>query len=443
MKTLINCITFLFLTFAAGAQQNLSAEDAVKLALQNNFDVQIANLQQGISEKNNTWSEAGAFPTVELIVAQNNSIQDNRNNPFTFVPGVVLSQNIAPTVNVNWTIFSGFAVRMSKVRLEQLEEQSSNNALAVMETTIQDVLKAYYSAQLQKERVNLFRDVYNISKERVAYYELKEEYSSSNSLELMQFRNQMLTDSSNLILQELSYTNAVRNLLLLMNDTINAPNDLNLTDALDKGTITIDKNNALESMLSNNKNLKNQYISLELQQTATDLQRSFLYPTLNFQLGTNPSWNHIREIQNNLFDERTENLVYYGNFSLRYSLFNNWKNKRAVEVSKIQEDIASLSIESMETTLTNTLENLLELYEVRTELVAISEQNLEYAQKTFELAEDRFKVGTINSIDLATIQSNYRNSLLQHYENIYNRMETYLEIYRLTGQIGLDYQSEE
>lgn len=443
MKTVINVIACFVLTFGLNAQQDLSAKKAVQRALENNYQVQIAELQTTISEKNNTWSEAGAFPTVDLVVAQNNSIQDNRNNPFTFTPGVILSQSIAPSLNANWNIFSGFAVRISKQRLEQLEAQSANNALAVIETTTQDVLKAYYTAQLQKERVQLFRDLFNLSKERVAYYELKEQYSSSNSLELMQFRNQLLTDSSNLILQELSHKNSLRNLLLLMNDTTTAVNELNLTDPLDIGSVMIDAEAAEEALLSNNKNLKNQYISLELQQTNTAFRRSFLYPTLSLQLGANPSWNHFQEIQNNLIDARTENLVYYGNLNLRYSLFNNWKNKRAVEVSRIQEDIASLSAKSMEITLSNTLKNLLELYEVRSELVAISEQNLIYAQKTFELAQDRFDVGTINSIDLATIQSNYQNTLIQHYENIFNRIDTYLEIYRMTGRIGLDYGSQE
>ena len=178
-------------------------------------------------------------------------------------------------------------------------------------------------------------------------------------------------------------------------------------------------------------------------QTNTELQKSFLYPTLSFQLGANPSWNRFEEIQDNLLSAQTQNLVYYGNFSLRYSLFNNWKNKRAVEVSKIQEKIAEIGTKSMEITLTNTLKNLIELYEVRNQLMEISNQNLEYAKKSFELAEDRFSRGTINSIDLATIQTNYRNTLIQHYENIYNRMDTYLEIYRMTGQLTLDYKSEE
>jgi len=442
MKTQFNILICTLLAFGGWSQQELSANDAVLLALKNNYDVQMADLQNAIGQKNNTWGEAGAFPTVDIIVGQNNSIQDNRNNPFTFTPGVILSQSINPSVNVNYNIFTGFAVKMSKVRLEQLQEQSANNALAVMETAVQDVLKAYYTAKLHDARAEMLREVYDISKERVAYYELKQEYNGGNSLELMQFRNQMLTDSSNLILQKLSYTNSVRNLLLLMNDTVMAPEDVNLIDPFDIGEVLIDSEIAQELMLENNKNLKNQYINLELQRTNTEFQKSFLYPTLSFQLGANPSWNRFEEIQDNLLSAQTQNLVYYGNFSLRYSLFNNWKNKRAVEVSRIQEEIAEIGMNSMEVTLTNTLKNLIELYEVRNQLISISEQNLEYATKSFELAEDRFERGTINSIDLATIQSNYRNTLTQHYENIYNRMDTYLEIYRMTGQIALGYQAE-
>ena len=92
---------------------------------------------------------------------------------------------------------------------------------------------------------------------------------------------------------------------------------------------------AESQMFASNSNLRNQYIGLELQQSATSLQRSFLYPTLSFQAGVNPGWSKIREIKDGNVNISTTNLSYYGNFNLRYTLFNNWKNQRAVEVSKI------------------------------------------------------------------------------------------------------------
>lgn len=432
-------LVFIGLSSIGFAQRDLSASEAVFISLEKNYQVIISGKQHSINELNNRWSEAGAFPTVDLTLINGNTIQDNTNNPFTFIPGIVLTQSINPSLTSNWNIFTGFAVRISKERLEILENQSANNAMAVIENTIQDVLKAYYTAQLQHDRKDLFKSVMELSKDKMHYYELKEKYSNANTLELMQFKNQYFTDSTNLLMQEISYDNSIRNLLLLMNDSTITAEGLNLTDKMDLKVMDVDFSEAETEMYSNNQNLTNQYISLELQKTNTAFQRSFLYPTLSFQAGVQPGWSWIREIQNNAFQAETSNLSYYGNINLRYSIFNNWKNKRAVEVSKIQEEISTLNIENMKMTLSSTLQNLIALCKARVQLVSISQENLVYSKKALELAQERFAIGGINSIDLASFLNNYQNTLIQHYENLFNKMDTYLEIYKMTGKIGLEY----
>lgn len=425
----------------AFSQQTLSARDAVFEALANNYQVQIAHKQVDIAAKNNTWGEAGLFPTVELGVAFNNVIQDNRNNPFTFTPGVILNQSLSPSLSANWNLFSGFRVRISKEQLELLEEQSTGNALLLIENTTQDVIKAYYTAQLQKARMNLFQELMVISSKRKRLYQLKEKYSTSSSLELMQFNNQYLTDSTNYLLQRVSYNNALRNLLILMNSTDStlSIDQLILTDSLNFDFPLIDKEEAMTRMLSNNQNLKNQYISIELQKKQTELQRSFLYPTATLQLGASHNSSWLDELTNSTDKFSTQTLQYYANINVRYTLFNNWKNKRAIEVSQIQEEIAQLNAASMEQSLRNTLENLIEVYELRSGLLAISDENLDYATRAWELAQRRFEMGTINSVELSTFQTNYQNTLIQHFENQYNKLDAYLEIYRMTGNLGLDF----
>ncbi len=422
------------------AQTEISATDAVIIALENNYQILIAEKQKDISVMNNKWSQAGAFPTVDLSISQNNTIQDNTNNPFTFTPGIILSQGVNPSVNVNYNIFTGFSVKMSKLRLEQLEVQSSNNAMTVIESTIQDVLKAYFTTQVQKERLALFQTILTQSRMRKEYYALKDKYSATTSLELLQFENQYLTDSTNLLMQEISLENAYRNLRLIMNDGDSTGTEMYvLTDQLMADIPLISFDEAYAEMISNNSNLKGQYIGLELQKTGTELQKSFLYPTLSFQMGIQPSWMKLRDLNNPDFSISTQTLSYYGNFNLRYALFNNFKNRRTVEVSRIQEEIAELNIESMTKALENTLRNLIDLFEIRSRLVSISQQNLDYATRAFDLAEKRFNTGSINSIALMTFQSNYESTMIQHYENLFNRLDTYLEIHRLTGKLGLTY----
>ena len=76
---------------------------------------------------------------------------------------------------------------------------------------------------------------------------------------------------------------------------------------------------------------------------------------------------------------------------------------------------------------------------MKIQLVTISTQNMDYAQRAYDLATLRFNNGTINSVALMTFQSNYEATMIQHYENLFNRLDTYLEIYKLTGKLGLTY----
>ena len=412
------------------------------MALDKNYKVQVAKKQEDIAVKNNTWSEAGAYPTVTLNVGFNNNIQDNTNNPFTFTPGVILSTSFAPNLSLNYNIFSGFAVKMSKERLEQLEAQSNGNALVIIESTIQDVLKAYYTAKLQEEKLKLLKEIKANSSKRLKYYEVKDKYAKSSSLELLQFKNQYLTDSTNYLLQEISYRNSLRNLLLLMNNSEDPSEEefVALGDSLNIIYPELDLSQAKSELKNNNQQLKNQYIALELQKTVTEYQRSFLYPTLSFQGGVSPTESWLRNLNNSEQKFNTQVINYSGNLNLRYSLFNNWKNKRAVEVSQIQEEIATLNSESLYKSLAVTLSNLSDLFQIRTELVNVSEQNFIYATKAWELAQKRFENGTLSSVELLSFQNAYQNTLIQHYDNQFNKLDTFLEIYKMTGKLALEYK---
>ena len=431
------------LTQSSISQTNLSAEGAVVIALENNFQMQIASKQMLIAEKNNKWSEAGLFPTVDLSATLGNSIIDNTNNPFTFTPGILASRQINPSINANWNLFAGLGVKMSKQRLEQLEDQSRGNAMVIIENTASDVLKAYYNVLVQQTRLVVLNEVFSLSKKQVAYEEIKQDYGQTNSLALMQLKNQLFTDSINIIQQRINYENASRNLMLLMNvetEEIVNNNFPVLTDSLTKLLNPFNKDELLQEMSANNQNLKNQLINQELTKTGTQIQRSFLYPIVSLQLGAAPSFGSFRSIGGTMnLSAETQQITYFGNISVRYNLFNNWKNQRAVTVSKIQEEIAAMNIQDLEKQLTNTTINLHSLWEVRNQMVNLSQQNMVYAKKAFEIGKSRYDLGTINSIELTSLQNNYLNASINYYDNLYQRIDVYLELYKLSGRLQLDY----
>jgi outer membrane protein len=427
--------------FSSNGQTPLSAKQAIELGLERNFQILIAEKNIEIAARNNKWSEAGMFPTISLNANYANAIQDNTNNPFTFTPGIILNTSIQPSLNLNWNLFSGFNVWITKQRLEQLENQSKGNAMVIIETTVSDIIKAYYTAVLHQEKLKLVKELVEFSRKQAKYYEIKEEYAGASSLESMQFKNQYFNDSINVLMQEMSFQNARRNLNLLMNVPLDSA--FVLTDPIDFILPEINANQARNLLLSNNTNLKNQLINVELAELQTKIQRSFLYPTLTFQAGIQPNYSWVREIQNDLFSVNPQTMNYSASVALRYNLFNNWKTKRAVEVAKIQEQIAELRYDEMEQSMSNTLAAALELFAVRKQLVNLSGQNLDYADRLWKLANDRFSLGSVNSIDLMTIRNSYVNTRLTYLDNLYNRIESFFEIFRLTGNIGLYHSMQE
>src|SRR6187399_565676 len=109
-KTLYKTLLFLLVAFPMQSQNLLRLEDAVKIALENNFDIKIASNNYRIDEANATAGNAGMLPNVNASVVNNNNLL---NTTQTQADGVTKSLNNAKNlslnygVNLDWTVFDG------------------------------------------------------------------------------------------------------------------------------------------------------------------------------------------------------------------------------------------------------------------------------------------------------------------------------------------------
>ena len=94
-------------------------------------------------------------------------------------------------------------------------------------------------------------------------------------------------------------------------------------------------------MLSNNTNIKNQYINLALTQQDITLAKSAFYPVVSFNTGTNYSVGQLstNDVNSPIAKAASKNLNYYGNFTLNFKLFDGGKVKRGIKALEIQKDI--------------------------------------------------------------------------------------------------------
>ncbi|MEM6642653.1 MAG: TolC family protein [Bacteroidota bacterium] len=438
--------TFIF-TLAIGTclcQEPLSLSDAIQLGLKRNYNILIEEGNVDIASNNNTWGESGRWPSITLNVDQNNNLTDNVRVAFpTATQGQIFSNSLTPAINLNWVMFDGFRVNISKKRLDLLQSESEGNASIVIANTIQSVILGYYLAVLEIKRLEEFKKQLELSRDRYQYVKVKFELGSAVTTDLLLEEGNYLTDSINYINQELLSKNAVRNLNVLLAES-DITTQYQFTDSLSLYNDSFELEDLRGKMLGENVDLRRQYLTQSLLGESTSLARADKYPTLSLQAGFSENRNSLDLSEAVFFtgegfasgpDQRLNSVtdVYAANFSLSFNLFNGGRINRAIKNAMVNEQIGQLRIEQLKTSLDRDLQEAFDRYNLRRRLYAINNRRAEAAQVNLDLSKDKFRNGSINSFDYRDVQNSYLSASILKLQSIYDLIDSKVELMRLTG----------
>jgi len=422
-------LSILFLANLAKGQENILAlSTALEQALENNYGLIISRASLDVAEINNNWGRAGRYPTVGFTASDNNSYELNSN---------LYTNRLAAGVGLNWTLFDGFRVNITKNSLENLEDLSSGRLAVQVESTIEDIILAYYTVLLQKEQLQVLETVMRLSEDRYQYEQKKKSLGGSVTYNVLQAKNVYLTDKANYMNQEVMVRNTVRNLNYMMG--LESTQSWEFAESFEADTSDYILADLLSKMKSDNQSLKNQYTNLLLQENETSLQKSAYYPSLS--LGAGMDYGHTRTYSGGSQSLNSESLTPYGNVRLSFDIYSAGVKKRGVEIARINEDVAKVEIDQMEHALTNELFNLFDYHQVRLELLNVANENLEAAELNLSISEDKYRSGVINSFNYRDIQLIYLNVSYQRLQAIYNLISSKAGLTRITGGF-LGYSTE-
>ncbi len=429
MKTLNILFLFILTGFTLQAQQPLSLADAIERALENNYSIEVARNDQQVAEIQNHWGTAGRYPYISLSAGDDNSFNVNENENF-------VTNRFSAGASLNWTLFDGYAVRISKQRFEELEQLSKQNTAIMVEGTIQSVVLAYYAVLLEKETLEVFSEVMALSEDRFRQAEQRQELGTFVTYDVLQAQNAYLSDRSSYLIQEVAYKNALRDLNYLMAEKENVPWELTTEFTAEPVDYTLQS--LRDQLFENNKSLQNQYVNQRLLENAVASAKSTFSPTLDFRGGITGSSTRTD------FAERGENWSnaanFYGNFTLSFNLFSGGNRKRALQIAQIDEETGMIEIGDMEHDLSNRMANLYEFYLVRMELLDVAEENLDAARLNLQISREKFEAGAINSFNYRDVQLIYTSAARRQLEAIYNFIDTHTALLRMTGTIVQEYE---
>jgi outer membrane protein TolC len=401
-KTLLVSLVMLCGHNLAG-QQILTLQDAIRIGLENNYSLVIQN-----NAITTTHQETFSGSVKDISGAKNH----------TFNTGIQLT----------WTIFDGFSMFVSKDLLNILEEMGETELRLAVENLLSLIILNYYGIIQQQKLILVLEDAAALSLERKKIMEAKISLGAGSELMLLQSTVDLNTDSINLIREKASvqHTMADLNRLLARDPETRflASDSIVLSEALTYDSLrmkALQQNNAI---LLARKNVSLNTLALK----DTKSQR---YPQLNFNAGYN--YNQLNSQTG--FLEYNRSLGPSFGLSLSYPLFDGFNLNREVKNARIELNTMEYYLKDTDLGIQTDLFKLYIDYLTNLRIANIETLNQEVARENVDVAFEKYRLGSINDIELRETQKKYIDAQYQLLLSQFQAKKAEIELLKISGEL--------
>ncbi len=436
-------LIFLFGAFQSVAQETiLSKQEAVDVALENNFGIQVARNQIEIADNNQSILNSGFLPALSA----NAGASYNRDDSNIEFPGQILengdprpdlqidqaeAQRYNSGLSLAYTLFDGLGRLYNYRSLKEQYQLTELQARETIENTMLQLLSVYFEVARLSENVNVFKKALEISKDRITRAEYAFEYGQNTKLDILNAQVDVTNDSINLLNAQQQLANTKRDLNVVLNQNLNETFEVDTVVAfiprlqLDEYISQAKENNV--AVLQTEKNLMINDYDIKV-------SRSGYLP--NIGLTGSYGWN-LNQSAASAFFPGVNNTTYNLNLgaSLTWNLFDGGGTAVRVKNAKIALKNQELLKKQVELEVDRDILNALEFYQNRLMIFAIQEQNVITNINNFDRSREQFQLGRITSIEFRQAQINLLNALTNKNLAKYDAKLAELQLLQLTGQL--------
>lgn len=417
---------------SAQAQQTLTLEEAVRVGLEKNFAIRIAENEIRISENNNSLGNAGFLPTVSASGAINGRLQDNT----TVYSGQIPDRNdegVTTTVynygvDASWTIFDGLSMFATLDRLSKEKEISEVEARHQVELVLSDIISGYYEIAGQQKAAQVLENTVEISQERIRIAETKYELGSGSKYDLLLARADYNADRTGLIRSNTTLNQLKILLTTILGDTLTGEflvePDIELAAKLELDAL-------IEDALEQNKELMASRLSEQAARSEIREITGDWFP----QIQLNGGYGYSRTEASAGFSEFSETTGFRYGVSASINLFDGFNKNRRKQNAEITLKNQQLRKADLELQVTAQISQIYARYQDALSLIALESENLDINKETVSIALERFELGTINSIELREAQQSLLNAENRLIEAQIAAKTAEVELLRLSGRL--------
>lgn len=428
-------VTLLFslFAFAAAAQDVLTVEEAVALALENNYDIKLAANDSEIDEQNVSLANAGILPNLAGTFTQNNSIQNStqvRSDGTVQELDNARNNSMNYGVNLGWTVFDGFRMFARYDQLKELEKLGETELKLTILTRVGDIMTTYYDLVQQQQVLKSLDTAIVISQERVRTSENRFTIGKAAKLEVLNAQVDLNTDRTNYLRQKELYENTKTFLNELLARDLTTQFEVVDFVAIDDKLKLVDLMNLAQQQ---NPQIQIALINKRVAELNLKQVRGNRYPQLRVSTGY-----IFTEAESSLgFARENSGRGFNYGISASINIFNGFLQNRNEKIAKLQIDNSDILIKQQEQSINSQLLSAFQTYLTNLELVELEARNEEIAKQNLDITMEKYRIGTITTLEVRTAQLNYINAMTRNSAAKFQAKISEIRLKELAGNLQL------
>jgi outer membrane protein TolC len=319
-------------------------------------------------------------------------------------------------------------------RLDQLKELQKLGEAQLKQTIlskISAVTSTYFDLVQQQQQLQALDSTIVLSNQRLTLAQNRFVIGKASKLEVLNAQVDLNTDQVTLLRQKELYANTKT----MMNQILarNTKTDFNVIDVIHvDGALQLNELSALAEQ--QNPQLVAQIIFNKVAELQLKQVKANRYPIVRLSTGYN-----LLETQASLgFATATSAKGFNYGFSAALPLFDGFAQNRNEKIAQLQIDNSKLTIDQQKLALESQLATSYQTYLTNLELIHLEEKNEAIAKQNLAITLDKFKIGTITTLEFRTAQLNYVNAKVRNSNAQFQAKLSEIALKELAGSINLN-----
>ncbi len=420
----------LLTTAVASAQtKTLTLDQARQFALERNLSVAQAQNNVESAQAGVLAATGNYFPTLSASGGWSRSQNDRPGtDPFFFngilIPGSsgrTVNNNFSAGVDLNYTIFNGFAREGNYTSASAAAVSSENTAIRTRQSIVFQVESAYLNVLRNEQLVKVSEENLKRDQRQLERITESNRVGALSRADVYRQQSQVASDELNLINAQNNFDKAKADLLALIGLDVNE--DYQISDPSITTEIAQSDLEAAAAQAQTFTQLANKAVTsrpdyvgaqeaVRSAEASVTSARAGYFPSVSAYAGYGVSSSQLSKISDN-------RNINWG-LNLRWTLFDGFGTNNSIQSAQVRQKNAELSLQQTERNINVEVKKALLDLEAARKAYDVSLKGLTSATEDRKIAEERYNLGAGTLLDLLTANAGLVNAQANKVNAVYN-----------------------